>query len=89
MADQTKPDNALKDGVIARVFYESADKMDIIRQKRSFDNSSVTITLSRQIDKHERITDSFPGLNPEEAVQKARWLVKLLREIAEIEQEYD
>ncbi len=77
------------DGVIARVFYESADKVDIIKQKRSSDNSSVTITLYRRIDKYEWIMDSFPGLNPKEAAQKVRWLVKQLREIAEIEQEYD
>ena len=71
------------DGVIARVFYGSADRVDIIKQKRSFDNLSVTITLSSQTGKHERITDSFPGLNPEEAVQKVSWLVERLREIAE------
>jgi hypothetical protein len=78
-----------EDGVIVRVFYESADRVDIIKQKRSFDNSSVTITVSRQMAGQERITHSFPGLNPEEAVQKVHWLVKQLREIAEMEQKYD
>jgi hypothetical protein len=59
--------------VIAKV--RRLNSVDIIEQKRSFDNSSVSITRRTETRCGDfRGSIIYPGLNPEEAAQKVRQL---------------